>query len=297
VDVEVTAIRLDGVATAAAIKSELTERVSALRERGIIPGLGTLLVGDDAGSQSYVSLKHRYSLEIGVESIRVDLPADATEAEVHAAIARLNADPQVTGYLVQLPLPKGMDEHAALVAVDPAKDVDGLHPQNLGELVLGVEGELGTPLPCTPAGIIELLRRYEVPLEGRHVVVVGRGLTVGRPIGLLLTRKGVDATVTLTHSRTRDLAAEVARADVVVAAVGVPHLIQPEWIKPGAAVLDVGVTRVGTTESGRAKLAGDVHPDVADVAGWLSPNPGGVGPMTVAMLLSNVVRAAELAAG
>jgi methylenetetrahydrofolate dehydrogenase (NADP+)/methenyltetrahydrofolate cyclohydrolase len=293
----VTAIRLDGVATAAAIKSELTERVSALRERGIIPGLGTLLVGDDAGSQSYVSLKHRYSLEIGVESIRVDLPADASEAEVHVAIARLNADPQVTGYLVQLPLPKGMDEHAALVAVDPAKDVDGLHPQNLGELVLGVEGELGTPLPCTPAGIIELLRRYEVPLEGQHVVVVGRGLTVGRPIGLLLTRKGVDATVTLTHSRTRDLAAEVRRADVVVAAVGVPHLIQPEWIKPGAAVLDVGVTRVGTTESGRAKLAGDVHPDVAEVAGWLSPNPGGVGPMTVAMLLSNVVRAAELAAG
>jgi len=293
----VTAIRLDGVATAAAIKGELTERVSTLRERGIIPGLGTLLVGDDAGSQSYVSLKHRYSLEIGVESIRVDLPADATEAEVHAAIARLNADPQVTGYLVQLPLPKGMDEHAALVAVDPAKDVDGLHPQNLGELVLGVEGELGTPLPCTPAGIIELLRRYEVPLSGKHVVVVGRGLTVGRPIGLLLTRKGVDATVTLTHSRTRDLAAEVRRADVVVAAVGVPHLIQAEWIKPGAAVLDVGVTRVGTTETGRAKLAGDVHPDVAEVAGWLSPNPGGVGPMTVAMLLSNVVRAAELAAG
>ena len=292
-----TAIRLDGVATAAAIKSELTERVSALRERGIIPGLGTLLVGDDAGSQSYVGLKHRYSLEIGVESIRVDLPADATEAEVHAVIARLNADPQVTGYLVQLPLPKGMDEHAALVAVDPAKDVDGLHPQNLGELVLGVEGELGTPLPCTPAGIIELLRRYEVPLSGRHVVVVGRGLTVGRPIGLLLTRKGVDATVTLTHSRTRDLAAEVRRADVVVAAVGVPHLIQADWVKPGAAVLDVGVTRVGTTEAGRAKLAGDVHPDVAEVAGWLSPNPGGVGPMTVAMLLSNVVRAAELAAG
>ena len=292
-----TAIRLDGVATAATIKSELTERVSALRERGIIPGLGTLLVGDDAGSQSYVSLKHRYSLEIGVESIRVDLPADASEAEVHAAIARLNADPQVTGYLVQLPLPKGMDEHAALVAVDPAKDVDGLHPQNLGELVLGVEGELGTPLPCTPAGIIELLRRYEVPLAGRHVVVVGRGLTVGRPIGLMLTRRGVDATVTLAHSRTADLAAEVRRADVVVAAVGVPHLIQAEWIRPGAAVLDVGVTRVGTTESGRAKLAGDVHHDVAEVAGWLSPNPGGVGPMTVAMLLSNVVRAAELAAG
>ncbi len=291
-----TAIRLDGVATAAAIKSELVGRVAALRARGIVPGLGTLLVGDDPGSQSYVGLKHRYSLEIGVESIRVDLPADASEAEVHAAIARLNADPSVTGYLVQLPLPAGMDEHAAIVAVDPAKDVDGLHPQNLGELVLGVEGELGTPLPCTPAGILELLRRYDVPLAGAHVVIVGRGLTVGRPLGLLLTRKGVDATVTLTHSRTRDLAAEVRRADVVIGAVGVPHLIQADWIKPGAAVLDVGVTRVGTTESGRAKLAGDIHPDVAEVAGWLSPNPGGVGPMTVAMLLSNVVRAAELTA-
>ena len=291
-----TAIKLDGVATAAAIKSELVGRVAALRARGIVPGLGTLLVGDDPGSQSYVGLKHRYSLEIGVESIRVDLPADASEAEVHAAIARLNADPSVTGYLVQLPLPAGMDEHAAIVAVDPAKDVDGLHPQNLGELVLGVEGELGTPLPCTPAGILELLRRYDVPLAGAHVVIVGRGLTVGRPLGLLLTRKGVDATVTLTHSRTRDLAAEVRRADVVIGAVGVPHLIQADWIKPGAAVLDVGVTRVGTTESGRAKLAGDIHPDVAEVAGWLSPNPGGVGPMTVAMLLSNVVRAAELAA-
>jgi methylenetetrahydrofolate dehydrogenase (NADP+)/methenyltetrahydrofolate cyclohydrolase len=291
-----TAIKLDGVATAAAIKSELVGRVAALRARGIVPGLGTLLVGDDPGSQSYVGLKHRYSLEIGVESIRVDLPADASEAEVHAAIARLNADPSVTGYLVQLPLPAGMDEHAAIVAVDPAKDVDGLHPQNLGELVLGVEGELGTPLPCTPAGILELLRRYDVPLAGAHVVIVGRGLTVGRPLGLLLTRKGVDATVTLTHSRTRDLAAEVRRADVVIGAVGVPHLIQPDWIKPGAAVLDVGVTRVGTTDSGRAKLAGDIHPEVAEVAGWLSPNPGGVGPMTVAMLLSNVVRAAELAA-
>lgn len=290
-----TAVRLDGVATATAIKDELRVRVAALRERGIVPGLGTLLVGDDPGSQSYVGGKHRDSAEIGVESIRVDLPATATEAELHAEIARLNADPAVTGYLVQLPLPAGMDEHAAITAVDPLKDVDGLHPANLGELVLGVEGELATPLPCTPAGILELLRRYDVPVAGRHVVVIGRGLTVGRPLGLLLTRKGVDATVTLTHSRTTDLAAEVRRADVVVAAVGVPHLVQPDWVKPGAAVLDVGVTRVGVTEGGRARLAGDVDPAVAEVAGWLSPNPGGVGPMTRAMLLSNVVLAAERA--
>jgi methylenetetrahydrofolate dehydrogenase (NADP+) / methenyltetrahydrofolate cyclohydrolase len=288
-----TAIRLDGVATASTIKGELAERITALKARGITPGLGTLLVGADGGSVSYVSGKHRDSAEVGIESIRVDLPADATEAEVHAAIAQLNADPAVTGYLVQLPLPKGMDEHAAISAVSPAKDVDGLHPANLGELVLGVEGRLDTPLPCTPAGVIELLRRYDVPIAGQHVVVIGRGLTVGRSLGLMLTRKGVDATVTLTHSRTTDLAAEVRRADIVVAAVGVPHLVQPEWIKPGAAVLDVGVTRVGVTESGKARLHGDVHPGVAEVAGWLSPNPGGVGPMTRAMLLNNVVEAAE----
>ena len=288
-----TAIRLDGTATASAIKAELKERIDALRARGIVPGLGTLLVGADPGSLSYVGGKHRDSAEVGIESIRVDLPADATEAQVHEEIAKLNADPRVTGYLVQLPLPAGMDEHAALVAVDPAKDADGLHPQNLGELVLGVEGELRTPLPCTPNGVLELLRRHDVPIAGQHVVVIGRGLTVGRPLGLLLTRKGVDATVTLAHSRTRDLADEVRRADIVVAAVGVPHLVQPDWVKPGAAVLDVGVTRVGTTASGKAKLAGDIHPDVVEVAGWLSPNPGGVGPMTRAMLLQNVVTAAE----
>jgi methylenetetrahydrofolate dehydrogenase (NADP+) / methenyltetrahydrofolate cyclohydrolase len=291
-----TAIRLDGVATATAIKSELAERITALKAKGITPGLGTLLVGADPGSISYVGGKHRDSAEVGIESIRVDLPADATEAQVHEAIARLNADPAVTGYLVQLPLPKGMDEHAAISAVSPAKDVDGLHPANLGELVLGVEGELSTPLPCTPAGVVELLRRYDVPLAGKHVVVIGRGLTVGRPLGLLLTRKGVDATVTLTHSRTRDIAAEVRRADVVVAALGVPHFVKPDWVKPGAAVLDVGVTRVGMTESGKAKLAGDIDPGVWDVAGWMSPNPGGVGPMTRAMLLVNVVKAAELLA-
>jgi methylenetetrahydrofolate dehydrogenase (NADP+) / methenyltetrahydrofolate cyclohydrolase len=288
-----TAIRLDGVATASAIKGELAERITALKARGITPGLGTLLVGADPGSLSYVGGKHRDSAEVGIESIRVDLPADATEQEVHDAIALLNADPSVTGYLVQLPLPKGMDEHAAISAVSPAKDVDGLHPANLGELVLGVDGELSTPLPCTPAGVIELLRRYDVPIAGQHVVVIGRGLTVGRSLGLMLTRKGVDATVTLTHSRTKDLAEEVRRADIVVAAVGVPHLVLPEWVKPGAAVLDVGVTRVGTTDSGRARLHGDVHPGVAEVAGWLSPNPGGVGPMTRAMLLNNVVLAAE----
>ncbi|PJI94780.1 bifunctional methylenetetrahydrofolate dehydrogenase/methenyltetrahydrofolate cyclohydrolase [Luteimicrobium subarcticum] len=292
-----TAQVLDGLAAAAAIKAELRERVTALRERGVVPGLGTLLVGEDPGSVSYVGGKHRDSAEIGVESIRADLPADATEAEVHETIARLNADPAVTGYIVQLPLPRGMDEHAALVAVDPAKDVDGLHPANLGELVLGVDGEISTPLPCTPAGCLELLRRNDVSVSGKHVVVIGRGLTVGRPLGLLLTRKGVDATVTLTHSRTTDLAAEVRRADVVVAAVGVPHLVKPEWVKPGAAVLDVGVTRVGTTATGRAKLAGDVDPGVAEVAGWLSPNPGGVGPMTRAMLLANVVAAAERTVG
>ncbi len=288
-----TAIRLDGVATASTIKGELAERISALKARGITPGLGTLLVGADPGSLSYVGGKHRDSAEVGIESIRVDLPADASEQEVHDAIALLNADPAVTGYLVQLPLPKGMDEHAAISAVSPAKDVDGLHPANLGELVLGVDGELSTPLPCTPAGVIELLRRYDVPIAGQHVVVIGRGLTVGRSLGLMLTRKGVDATVTLTHSRTRDLAEEVRRADIVVAAVGVPHLVLPEWVKPGAAVLDVGVTRVGTTESGKARLHGDIHPGVAEVAGWLSPNPGGVGPMTRAMLLNNVVLAAE----
>jgi methylenetetrahydrofolate dehydrogenase (NADP+)/methenyltetrahydrofolate cyclohydrolase len=286
-------VRLDGVQTASAIKAEVAERVAVLRERGIVPGLGTLLVGADPGSVSYVGGKHRDSAEVGIESIRVDLPDTATQAEVFAAIDALNADPAVTGYLVQLPLPKGIDEHAAIVRIDPAKDADGLHPMNLGELVLGVEGELETPLPCTPAGIVEMLRRYDVPIAGRHVVVIGRGLTVGRPLGLLLTRKGVDATVTLAHSRTTDLAAEVRRADIVVAAVGVPHLVKADWIKPGAAVLDVGVTRVGMTESGKAKLAGDIDPAVAEVAGWLSPNPGGVGPMTRAMLLKNVVDAAE----
>lgn len=291
-----TAITLDGVATASAVKSELASRIAALRERGITPGLGTLLVGADPGSLSYVAGKHRDCAEVGIESIRVDLPATASEADVRAAIEQLNADPAVTGYIIQLPLPAGIDENAMLELIDPAKDADGLHPTNLGRLVLGVGGELDSPLPCTPAGIVELLTRYDVPIRGKHVTIIGRGLTVGRPLGLLLTRKGLDATVTLTHSRTPDIQAEVRRADIVVAAVGVPHLVKAEWIKPGAAVLDVGVTRVGMTESGRAKLSGDIDPAVTEVAGFLSPNPGGVGPMTRAMLLVNVVEAAERAA-
>jgi methylenetetrahydrofolate dehydrogenase (NADP+)/methenyltetrahydrofolate cyclohydrolase len=288
---------LDGIATASAIKAELAVRVADLRAHGIVPGLGTLLVGADPGSVSYVTGKHRDCAEVGVESIRIDLPATASREDVLAAIADLNSDRAVTGYIVQLPLPKGIDEHEAIEAIDPDKDADGLHPTNLGRLVLGVDGVITSPLPCTPAGIVELLQRSGVEISGQHVTIVGRGLTVGRPLGLLLTRKGLDATVTLTHSRTPDLAAECRRADIVVAAVGVPHLIQADWIKPGAAVLDVGVTRVGTTESGKAKLAGDVDPAVAEVAGWLSPNPGGVGPMTRALLVKNVVDAAARKAG
>ncbi|GAA1810208.1 bifunctional methylenetetrahydrofolate dehydrogenase/methenyltetrahydrofolate cyclohydrolase [Agromyces neolithicus] len=289
-----TAITLDGVATAAAVKHELASRIALLRAHGVVPGLGTLLVGDDPGSKSYVAGKHRDCAEVGIESIRVDLPASATTADVRSAIRDLNAASEVTGYIVQLPLPAGHDENAMLELIDPDKDADGLHPTNLGRLVLGIEGELHSPLPCTPAGIVEMLRRYDVPIRGRHVTVIGRGLTVGRPLGLLFTRKGLDATVTLTHSRTVDLAAEVRRADIVVAAVGVPHLVKPEWIKRGAAVLDVGITRVQDEETGKGRLTGDVDPAVASVAGHLSPNPGGVGPMTRAMLLANVVKAAEL---
>jgi len=288
-----TALTLDGVATATQVKLELSERVRALAAHGIVPGLGTLLVGDDPGSRSYVAGKHRDCAEVGIESIRIDLPGSATSADVRAAIADLNAAREVTGYIIQLPLPVGHNENAMLELMDPAKDADGLHPTNLGRLVLGIEGELSSPLPCTPAGIVELLRRYDVPIAGKNVVVIGRGLTVGRPLGLLFTRKGLDATVTLTHSRTVDLAAEVRRADIVVAAVGQPHLVQADWIKPGAAVLDVGITRVENPETGKGILTGDVHPDVASVAGYLSPNPRGVGPMTRAMLLANVVKASE----
>ncbi|NYF09734.1 methylenetetrahydrofolate dehydrogenase (NADP+)/methenyltetrahydrofolate cyclohydrolase [Leifsonia sp. AK011] len=295
-----TAVTLDGVATAAAVKEELRERIAALKARGIRPGLGTLLVGEDPGSLSYVAGKHRDCAEVGIESIRLDLPATASPLEIEAAIASLNENPDVTGYIIQLPLPKGIDENAMLELMDPDKDADGLHPTNLGRLVLGVGGPSrasGTgdsfPLPCTPAGIVEMLQRYEVPISGRHVVVVGRGLTVGRPLGLLLTRKGLDATVTLTHSRTAELESYVRRADILVAAVGVAGLIQPEWVKPGAAVLDVGITRVVDEQTGKARLVGDVSPAVGEVAGYLSPVPGGVGPMTRAMLLKNVVDAAE----
>lgn len=292
-----TALTLDGTATAATIKTELTARVAALAAEGVVPGLGTLLVGDDPASRSYVTGKHRDCAEVGVNSISVELPHSASFDEIADAVKKLNADPAVTGFIVQLPLPAGINENAILELIDPTKDADGLHPMNLGRLVLGVDPRTAVeaPLPCTPRAIIELIERHGIELAGTHVVVIGRGVTVGRPLGLLLTRRGTDATVTLAHSRTPDLAAEVATADVVIAAVGVAHLVKTEWIKPGAVVLDVGVTRVGTTPTGRAKLSGDVEPEVADVAGWLSPNPGGVGPMTRALLVTNVVEAAERA--
>lgn len=280
---------LDGKATADSIKAELTERVEALRSRGTVPGLGTVLVGDDPGSQAYVAGKHRDCAEVGIESIRRDLPATAGQAEVEAAVAELNADPACTGFLVQLPLPAGLDEQPVLEAVDPAKDADGLHPVNLGRLVMMSPA----PLPCTPRGIVELLQRYDIPIAGAEVTVVGRGVTVGRPLGLLLTRRSENATVTLCHTGTVDLSQHVRRADIVVAAAGKPGLVTKDMVKPGAAVVDVGITRVGTAPSGRAKLAGDVAPDVRDVAGFLAPVPGGVGPMTRAMLLTNVVEAAE----
>lgn len=284
---------LDGVAAATAVKTEMARRVATLATRGITPGLGTLLVGDDPGSLAYVAGKHRDCDEVGMSSIRVDLPATASSADVRSAIADLNAAAEVTGFIVQLPLPAGHDERSMLELMDPDKDADGLHPVNLGRLVMNIDGPMDSPLPCTPAGIVELLERNGVAIAGQHVTIVGRGLTVGRPLGLLLTRKGLDATVTLTHSRTPDVGREVRRADIVVAAVGVPHLIEPGWVKPGAAVLDVGITRVTDSGPGQVRLTGDVHPDVVNVAGWVSPNPGGVGPMTRAMLLRNVVIAAE----
>jgi methylenetetrahydrofolate dehydrogenase (NADP+)/methenyltetrahydrofolate cyclohydrolase len=284
---------LDGTAAAAEIKAELKERVSALRRRGITPGLGTVLVGDDPGSRSYVAGKHRDCEEVGISSIRVDLPADASQAEVDAAVVALNADPACTGYIVQLPLPRHLDAQRVLELMDPAKDADGLHPMNLGRLVLRVNGPIETPLPCTPRGIIELLRRYDVPLAGADVVVIGRGVTVGRPLGLLLTRREVNATVTLCHTGTEDIAEHTRNADIIVAAAGVPGIITPDLVKPGAAVLDVGITRVPDPETGKARLAGDVDPGVREIADWIAPMPGGVGPMTRAMLLMNVVEAAE----
>ncbi|HSV66675.1 MAG TPA: bifunctional methylenetetrahydrofolate dehydrogenase/methenyltetrahydrofolate cyclohydrolase [Mycobacteriales bacterium] len=278
-----TATVLDGKATLATIKSELKVRLGVLRERGIVPGLGTVLVGDDPGSRWYVNAKHRDCAELGITSIRRELPGTASQAEVEAVVNELNADPTCTAYLVQLPLPAGLDEYAVLERVDPGKDVDGLHPVNLGRLVLGRPA----PLPCTPHGIVELLRRFDVPIAGAHVVVVGRGITVGRPLALLLTRRSENATVTQCHTGTRNLAGHLRRADIVVAAAGAPGLVTADLVRPGAAVLDVGVSRVD------GKIAGDVAANVSQVAGYLAPNPGGVGPMTRAMLLTNVVELAE----
>jgi len=278
-----SAQKLDGTAVAAAIKAELTQRVAALAERGIRPGLGTVLVGDDPGSRSYVGMKHRDCAEVGITSIRVDLPVDASAAQVAESITALNEDPACTGYIVQLPLPRHLDENAMLALIDPAKDADGLHPINLGKLVLNEPA----PLPCTPRGIVELLRRHQIELAGAEVCVVGRGITVGRPLGLILTRRSENSTVTLCHTGTRELAAHTRRADIVVAAAGVPGLITADLIAEGAVVLDVGVSRVD------GKLAGDVAADVWEKASWVAPNPGGVGPMTRAMLLSNVVDRAE----
>jgi len=282
-----SAVVLDGLATAKQIKLELTQEVIALKQRGITPGLGTLLVGDDPGSHTYVGGKHRDCQEVGVHSVRIDLPASASVQDVKAAIRDLNDAKDVTGYIVQLPLPFGFDTNELLELIDPSKDADGLHPINLGKLVLAGSDEMNSPLPCTPAGIVELLTRYQVELTGAEVAVIGRGITVGRPLGLLLNKKGVDSTVTLLHSKSRDIPDAVKRADIVVAALGSPHFVKAEWIKPGAAVLDVGITRVAQG------LVGDVDPGVAAVAGYLSPNPGGVGPMTRAMLVSNVVAAAK----
>ena len=263
----------------------------------MVPGLGTLLVGDDPASHSYVAGKHRDCAEVGIASIREELPADATQADIEAAVQRLNDDPACTGYIVQLPLPRGIDTNRVLELVDPDKDADGLHPTNLGRLVLRVNEEITSPLPCTPAGIVELLERHGVPLKGADVVVVGRGVTVGRSIGLLLTRRAVNATVTLTHTGTADLAEHTRNADVVIAAAGVPGVVTADIVKPGAVVVDVGVSREVDPQTGKGRIVGDVHPGVWDVASWVSPNPGGVGPMTRAMLLANVVATAERLAG
>jgi methylenetetrahydrofolate dehydrogenase (NADP+)/methenyltetrahydrofolate cyclohydrolase len=279
---------LDGTAAAAAIKSELTQRVAALRERGIVPGLATVLVGEDPGSQWYVAGKHRDCAEVGIASIKRELPETVTQQELEAVLDELNADPECTGYIVQLPLPKHIDTDRILERIDPGKDADGLHPLNANT-------EITSPLPCTPRGVIELVERNGLSWAGQHVVVVGRGVTVGRPIGPLLTRREYNATVTLTHTGTKDLAAELRRADVIVAAAGVEGIVAAEHVKPGAIVLDVGVSRKTDPETGKSRVVGDVDPGVAEVAGWVSPNPGGVGPMTRALLLQNVVEMAERA--
>ena len=291
-----TARILDGKAAAAAIKAELTERVAALRAKGVVPGLGTVLVGSDPGSTWYVAGKHKDCAEVGITSIRRDLPDTATQEELLDVVRELNENPDCTGYIVQLPLPKHIDQDVILEAMDPDKDADGLHPMNLGRLVANVSGPMKSPLPCTPKGCVELLARHGINLSGKRVLVVGRGVTIGRPVGLLLTRKDVNATVILAHTGTTDLPAEIRQADVVIAAAGQPHMIKAQDLKPGAIVLDVGVSRVDDG-NGKAVVTGDVHPEAADVAAWLSPNPGGVGPMTRAMLLENVVESAERQAG
>ncbi len=285
-----TATLLDGKAAAAAIKDDLRVRVKALAEKGVVPGLGTVLVGDDPGSRAYVDGKHRDCAEVGIASIRRELPADATQAQVDAVVAELNADPACHGYIVQLPLPAQIDTQRVLESIDPDKDADGLHPVNLGRLVLGYDG----PLPCTPRGIVHLLRRHAVPLAGAEVVVVGRGTTVGRPLGLLLTRRSENATVTLCHTGTRDIGAHTRTADIVIVAAGVPGLLTAGMVRPGAVVVDVGITRV-VGDDGKGRYTGDVAPEVVQVAGALVPVPGGIGPMTRAMLLTNVVERAERA--
>jgi len=282
----VTAQILDGKATAAAIKAELAQRVAKLAERGVVPGLGTILVGDDPGSRAYVAGKHRDCAAVGIASIQVELPADATEQDIAAKVRELNEDPACTGFIVQLPLPKHVDTNTILGLIDPAKDADGLHPVSLGRLVLGQDG----PLPCTPKGCVELLRRYDVPIAGAHVVVVGRGVTAGRPMGLLFTRRTENATVTQCHTGTKDLAAVVRTGDIVIAAAGSAGLITANMVKPGAVLLDVGTSR---NEAG--KIVGDIEDAAREVASWIAPMPGGIGPMTRAMLLGNVVEAAESA--
>lgn len=288
--------KLDGKATATAIKQELAVRAQALKDRGITPGLGTLLVGEDPGSQWYVAGKHRDCAEVGIASIREDLPATATQQEIEDAVARLNNNPDCTGFIVQLPLPDGIDTNRVLELVDPDKDADGLHPTNLGRLVLRVREEVTSPLPCTPRGIVELLERHGVELDGKHVVVLGRGVTVGRPIGLLLTRRDVNATVTLTHTGTKNLPELLGQADVIVAAAGVKDIVAGEAVKDGAVLVDVGVSREEDPETGKSKVVGDVSQAAQAKASWYSPNPGGVGPMTRAMLLANVIDMAERAA-
>lgn len=284
---------LDGTATAAQIKSELAERVATLKEKGVTPGLATVLVGDDPASRSYVGGKHRDCAEVGIASIKVELPETISQEELEGELEKLNNDPACTGYIVQLPLPKHIDTNRVLEKISPEKDADGLHPMNLGRLVLNVGDPLNSPLPCTPNGVIELVERHGISWKGKKVAVLGRGITVGRPLGLLLTRKDVNSTATLVHTGTEDVSAALRDADIIVAAVGVAHAVKADQIKDGAILLDVGVSRIEDPETGKKKLTGDISPEAAAKASWYSPNPGGVGPMTRAMLLVNVVETAE----